>query len=74
MSPMIPRSPCFDRKTKTDCPKRSLTCRSECEEFQKYERDRMIFYQQRKLDGELKTKRPLTNREMRTFYRIRNGR
>lgn len=30
------RSPCYDTKTKTDCPNRTMSCRFKCEPWQQY--------------------------------------
>lgn len=74
MSRLVPKPPCFDESTRTDCPKRKVSCRSECEEWQQYERDRMIFYKEHKLDSERRAMKTLSQKTMRTFYKIRNGR
>lgn len=31
------RAPCYDTKTRTDCPRRAVGCRSTCEAWQAYE-------------------------------------
>ena len=45
------RAPCLDQKTKKDCPKRQLGCRKECSEWQKYEAQKKIEYEQRTLES-----------------------
>lgn len=40
-------SPCYDRKTKTDCPDRCPGCSATCEEWKKYEKKRNKEYEQR---------------------------
>lgn len=38
------KAPCFDAKTKTDCPSRSLACHVTCEEWAAYEERRSASY------------------------------
>lgn len=45
-----PKSPCYDRKTKTSCAKRSTFCRQSCEEWQKYEEIKAEEYKRRKAE------------------------
>lgn len=40
-------SPCYDPKTKTDCPKRRVGCHSSCEEWAEHVKEREYVYQQR---------------------------
>lgn len=39
--------PCYDYKTKTDCPRRAAGCAETCEEWAKYEQLRNQKYQER---------------------------
>lgn len=45
-----PKSPCYDRKTKTSCTKRSTFCRQSCEEWKRYEEMKAEEYERRKVE------------------------
>lgn len=47
-------APCLDPKTKVDCPKRKVNCRKQCPEWQKYEAQKKIEYEQRTIDSNRK--------------------
>lgn len=38
-------SPCYDRKTKTDCPRRSAGCAVNCPDWEKYAKQRNEMYE-----------------------------
>lgn len=44
-------SPCFDRKTKTDCPRRCAGCSVDCPEWNKYLKERDELYKKRKIES-----------------------
>lgn len=35
--------PCYDPKTRTDCPRRKVYCRSSCLEWEAYERAKAVY-------------------------------
>jgi hypothetical protein len=41
------RTPCYDVKTKTDCPKRKVGCRKDCKAWAEHEAERKACYKQR---------------------------
>lgn len=43
-------SPCYDVKTKTDCPRRCGGCQINCPEWKAYEVKREELYRQRRID------------------------
>lgn len=44
-------SPCFDRKTMTDCPKRTIHCKSTCPRWKAYEEEKRLEYAAREKQG-----------------------
>ena len=44
-------SPCFDKKTMTDCPERKLHCRSTCPKWKTYEEQKKLEYAARIRQG-----------------------
>lgn len=40
-------SPCFDAKSKTDCPRRCAGCAKDCQEWDEYVRQRNAMYDER---------------------------
>lgn len=44
-------SPCFDRKTRTDCPKRTIYCKSTCPKWKTYEEQKRLEYAARVKQG-----------------------
>ena len=44
-------SPCFDKKTMTDCPKRELHCKSTCPKWKEYEEQKKAEYAVRIKNG-----------------------
>ena len=44
-------SPCFDKKTMTDCPERVLHCRSTCPKWKAYEEQKKAEYAVRTKQG-----------------------
>ena len=45
-------SPCYDVKTKTDCPDRCGGCQLNCPKWKKYEAERAEVYKQRRIEYE----------------------
>lgn len=45
-------SPCFDVKTKTDCPNRRAGCAVSCKKWATYVRERDESYKQKQIDSE----------------------
>ena len=45
------QSPCFDKKTMTDCPKRTLHCKSTCPHWKAYEEQKKVEYAARAKQG-----------------------
>ena len=73
MSPLVPKPPCFDESTNTDCPKRHVGCRSECEEWRKYEEARMPYYKEKMAKRDIETMSPISRRAMVSYYRRVSG-
>lgn len=48
----MPKVPCYNAETKTDCPRREVGCHSHCEKWKEYEALRDEEYRQRKIKGE----------------------
>ena len=44
-------SPCFNRKTMTDCPKRTIHCKSTCPDWKAYEEEKRLEYAAREKQG-----------------------
>lgn len=41
------KNPCYDPETHTDCPKRKVGCRKDCQEWKEYEADRRDHYSEK---------------------------
>lgn len=48
---MLKDSPCYNRRTNTDCPDRKAGCSRECEKWQKYVNERNEMYEQRQAEN-----------------------
>lgn len=44
-------SPCFDKKTMTDCPLRTIHCKSTCLRWKRYEAEKKLEYEARLKQG-----------------------
>ena len=44
------RNPCFDTKTKTDCPDRKIGCNKDCEKWDKWCKERNKNYTRRRME------------------------
>lgn len=61
---MSMKNPCFDKKTRTDCPDRCAGCGATCEKWKEYEQNRNQMYARKKeesdrIGGEIKQKQRL---------------
>ena len=61
---MRPSNPCFDFKTKTDCPNRKPECGATCEKWKEYVSKRNDFYElkekeRKQISGEIQQKSKL---------------
>ena len=73
MSPLVPKPPCYDESTHTDCSDRKSGCRSECERWQNYEVARMKYYKERLIEKDSKY-RPISRRALKYYYERMNKR
>lgn len=48
----MPKVPCYNEETKTDCPRREAGCHSHCEKWKEYEALRNEEYRQRRIKYE----------------------
>lgn len=46
-------SPCYDRKTKTDCPRRCGGCQVDCPEWKAYCEERQKIYDKRAIESDV---------------------
>ena len=70
-------SPCYDRKTKTDCPRRCAGCSTSCPDWDGYLKKRDELYRKRKLDSDVDSAiRAMTNKRVEaiTRHKIRANR
>ena len=47
------KNPCFDQKTKTDCPKRHPGCGATCSEWKEYEESKKAVYENRMIQSSM---------------------
>lgn len=47
------KNPCFNRETRTDCPKRKAGCAVDCPDWAKYVKERDEEYERRKILSEV---------------------
>lgn len=47
------KNPCFNKETRTDCPKRCAGCAVNCPEWATYEKERNAEYERRRIQFEI---------------------
>lgn len=65
--------PCYDRATKTDCPKRTETCKLNCPKWAKYLEERDKEYERRRIEAPVRgafTEMATKNWSKKQRYRI----
>lgn len=48
------KSPCYNKATKTDCPKRHCGCSTDCPDWAKYEKERDEMYERQAVESKAK--------------------
>ena len=72
-------NPCYDRKTKTDCPERKAYCGVDCPKWKAYEEARAQEYARRKTESVVKdllysgAEKAMTKRDKYSIKQTRRG-